>query len=309
MPTPECVSVVIPTKDGADTLGELLARLFEQKRRFDLDVVVIDSGSRDATLEIAARHPLRLERIAPREFDHGETRNRGIAMTRGDPIVLLTQDAIPADESLLENIARPFDDVCVAGVYGRQIPRPDCDVVRRRQLEGWLTGRLEPARVELGGTSLDALSPFERYERCVFDNVCSAVRRSVWERIPFRRAAFGEDVAWGRAVLEAGFAIAYEPSAAVVHSHRRPVREEYRRERLSHRVLYELFGLAAVPRRRDVARGVLWHLRNEVPYAWRHAPRGVERWRQLARMAGLALAVPLGQHLGVADARRARSDP
>lgn len=307
MPEPECISVVIPTKNGADTLGELLARLFEQKCAAELEVVVIDSGSRDGTREIAARYPLRVEQIAPGEFDHGGTRNRGIALTRGDPIVLLTQDAIPADPGLLDNIAKPFADERVAGVFGRQIPRADCDVVRRRQLEGWLTGRRDPARVELGGVALESLPPFERYERCAFDNVCSAVRRSVWERIPFPRASFGEDVAWGKAVLEAGWAIAYEPAAAVVHSHRRPVSEEYRRERSSHRVLYELFGLATVPRRRDVVRGVLWHLQNEVPYAWRHAPRGLERWRQVARMAGLAFAVPLGQHLGIADARRARS--
>jgi rhamnosyltransferase len=302
------VSVVIPTKNGADTLDAVLAGLFAQKRRFELEVVVIDSGSTDGTLAIAERHPVRLERIAPHEYNHGATRNLGIGRTTGDPVVLLVQDAIPADESLLENLVRPFEDPRVAGVYGRQIARADCDVVRRRQLEGWLTGRLSPARVTLDGVSLAELPPQERYERCVFDNVCSAVRRSVWERVPFPRIPFGEDVAWSRAVLEAGHAIAYEPTAAVIHSHRRPVAEEYRRERLSHRTLFEQFGIAVLPRRSDVWRGVLWHFRNEVPYAWRHAPRGAERWRQLARMVGLAFAVPLGQHHGVRAAQRAARD-
>lgn len=300
----ERVSVVIPTRNGADTIGEVLDAVFAQKHRFALDVVVVDSASTDATRALLARHPVRIETIQPADFDHGATRNLGISLSRGQVVVLLTQDAIPADGALIENLVRPFEEPDVAGVFARQIPRPDCDVVRRRQLESWLTGRRDPARVSLGGVELDSLPPFERYERCVFDNVCSALRRDVWEEIPFPRSAFGEDIAWGRAVLEAGWTLAYEPSAAVVHSHRRPIREEYRRERDAHRRLYELFGLAVVPRRRDVLRGIWWQLRNELPYVWRHVPSGAERWRQLARIAGLSVAAPIGQHQGYRDAVR-----
>ena len=177
MAAPSRVSVVIPTKDGADTIGEVLERLFRQKHAFEADVVIVDSGSRDRTLELVRRFPVRLEQIAPHDFDHGATRNFAIERTRGDVVVLLTQDAIPADETLLANLAAPFADARVAGVFGRQIARSDCDVVRRRQLEHWLTGRLTPARVQLDGVDLDSLSPLERYERCVFENVCSAVRR------------------------------------------------------------------------------------------------------------------------------------
>jgi len=306
---PSRISVVIPTKDGADTIGDVLERIFGQQHAFEVDVVVVDSGSRDRTLELVRRFPVRLEQIAPHEYNHGATRNFAIERTRGDLVMLLTQDALPADDRLLANLAVPFEDARVAGVFGRQIARSDCDVVRRRQLENWLTGRLAPARAQLDGVDLDSLPPLERYERCVFDNVCSAVRRSVWERIPFARIPFGEDVAWGRTVLEAGFAIAYEPSAAVIHSHRRPIAEEYRRERLSHRTLSERFGIAMVPRRRDVFRGVLWGVQTEVPYVWRNAPRGGERWRQLARILGLAFAIPLGQHHGFVDAQRARREP
>lgn len=304
----ERISVVIPTKDGADTVGELLARLFDQEQRFDLDVVVIDSGSRDGTLDVVKRFPVRLEQIAARDYNHGATRNLGIRASRGDLIVLLTQDAIPVDRHLLASLAEPFANPRVAGVYGRQIPRSDCDVVRRRELESWLTGRAEPALAELRDTDLEALPPLERYQRCVFDNVCSAVRRDVWERLPFPVVPFGEDIAWGRSVLRAGHAIAYEPRAAVIHSHRRPVAEEYRRTRLCHRALNDLFDLATVPRRRDVLHGALWGLRHEIPYAWRHAPRGRQRWLQTLRIAGMALANPLGQYHGQRDAKRMRGE-
>ena len=64
-----------------------------------------------------------------------------------------------------------------------------------------------------------------------------------------------------------------------------------------------------VPRRRDVFRGVLWGVQTEIPCVWRNAPRGSERWRQLARILALAVAVPLGQHHGLLDAQRARREP
>jgi rhamnosyltransferase len=297
---------VIPARDGAATLGEVLDALFAQRPPFAFEVVLVDSGSRDATLAIARRHPVRVHRIRPEEFDHGETRNLGVRLAKGDPVALLTQDATPAVPDFLEQLVRPFEDPRVAGVYGRQLPRPDCDVVTRRQLEGWLTGRSEPALAALDADSLEQLPPFARLELCTFDNVCSALRRSVWEKIPFPRASFGEDVAWGRAVILEGFALAYEPRAAVHHSHRRSVGYEWSRTRICHRRLFELFELETVPTLRAALRAGVANLRRDLPYVLRHAPAGGERARQLARIAALSVLSPLAQHLGARDARRAR---
>lgn len=301
-----CISVVVPVKDGADTLPLVADALSKQRGDFDLELRAVDSGSRDGSVALLRRAGFDVDEIAPREFDHGATRNRGIAATRGEVVVLLTQDAVPQGEDFLRAIAAPFADPEVAGVYGRQIPRADCDVVTRRQLEGWLTGRAAPARAKLDAPSLEALAPGERHALCVFDNVCSAVRRTAWERLPFPATPFGEDIAWGKAAIEAGHAIAYAPDAAVEHSHRRSVLYEYARTRICHRTLHELFGLATLPRRRDVARAVLANWRHDLPYVWRHAPGGLERARQLARIAALAVASPLAQHRGIRDARRAR---
>jgi rhamnosyltransferase len=295
---------VIPTRDGAETLEQLLESLFAQQTGFEFEVVVVDSGSIDGTLDLLSRHPLRLHRIPPEDFDHGETRNLGIRLASGDLVALLTQDALPATPDWLEQLVRPFEDPRVAGAYGRQLPRPDCDVVTRRRLENWLTGRSEPALAMLDGRSLEDLSPVERFRLCTFDNVCSALRRSVWEKIPFLRADFGEDIAWGRAIVQGGFALAYQPKAAVYHSHRRSVAYEYLRTRLCHRTLFELFGLAMVPKVRDVVRSARSNLRDDLPYVWRSGLAGSERWRQLARVAALSFASPLAQHLGARDARR-----
>ncbi len=304
MPELRKVSVVIPVRDGASTLPELLDRLLEQEAPFPFEIIAVESGSRDASLEILEQRAIRIIEIPASEFNHGASRNLGLALTMGEVVALLTQDAVPVGRAFLASLVAPFADPAVAGVYGRQIPRPDCDVVTRRQLEGWLTGRTEPEVVRIDGQPFESFPPEVRHRLSTFDNVCSAVRRSVWEEIPFPSVPFGEDLAWAKAALCAGHAIAYEPRAAVVHSHRRSVVHEYRRTRICHQKLHELFGLATLPQRRYVARAAVANLRQDIPYVLEHAHPARERVLQLLRVAGLSLLSPLAQYHGIRDARR-----
>jgi rhamnosyltransferase len=307
MPELRTVSVVIPVLDGADTLPQLLARLLEQQTPFRTEIIAVESGSRDDSLRILEEHRIRIIEIPTSEFDHGSSRNLGVQLGAGEVAVLLTQDAIPVGRDFLAALVAPFADPAVAGVYGRQIPRPDCDVVTKRQLEGWLTGRSEPEVVRLNGEPFGSFPPEVQHRLSTFDNVCSAVRRSVWEQIPFPPAPFGEDLAWAKAALCSGHAIAYEPAAAVIHSHRRSVVHEYRRTRICHQVLNELFGLATLPRRRYVARAAVANLRHDIPYVLEHAEPARERALQLLRVAGLSVLSPLAQYHGIRDAQRRRA--
>ena len=203
------VSVVIPVKNGADTLDPLLRQLHRQDLDAELDVVLVDSGSRDESLSIASRYPVRLLQVNPSQFNHGETRNLGIREAKGEWVALLTQDAVPTGPHFLTALFQPFRDERVGGVYGRQIARADADVVTRRGLERWLTGRSAPAISRLEQhIALDTLPPMQRYELCLFDNVCSAVKRRVWEDIAFAKTEFGEDIRWGREIIRRGWSIA-----------------------------------------------------------------------------------------------------
>jgi len=296
------VSVVIPTKNGAEFLPAVLHALVVQRTKSEVEIIAVDSGSNDGTLDLLKRYPVKLHQIQAAAFNHGGTRNLGIQRARGDPVILLTQDAEPIGEDFVDHIVRPFANERIGGVYGRQIPRPSCDVVRRRELEGWLTGRPESAVSVLDGVRLADLPPFEQYKMCNFDNVCSAVRRKVWEQVPFPHSDFAEDLAWGKSVIEAGWAIAYEPKAAVVHSHRRSIFHEYARTRICHRELYKLFSLSTLPSGRDVWRASFRCLGNDLPYVWRHAQPITERFRQLFRIAGLSILSPYAQHCGYLDA-------
>jgi rhamnosyltransferase len=144
------------------------------------------------------------------------------------------------------------------------------------------------------------LSPLERVERCTFDNVCSCIRRAVWERHPFRETTIGEDVEWAREVLVAGHSLAYVPDAVVIHSHDRSARYEFLRTYALHRRLYELFGLRTIPTLPSLARAVASSLRT-------HRSVELEERRAMlpsSRAIALAVVWPLGQYLGAVAARR-----
>lgn len=238
------VSIVIPTRNAGPEFLELLERLLAQRSSFSLEIIVIDSGSTDGTVERCARFPVTVLTIPPEEFDHGETRDRAIRYARGSFIALLVQDALPANEWWLERLLEPMlQDATIAGAYSRQIPRPGSDAFVRRHVSDHVASRLEPRRQRLDDPrALPAMPLEEKIALFSFDNVSSAIRRSVWERFPFGRAAFGEDIRWAKRVMEAGYAIYYQPDSVVIHSHDRSAWYDFQRFVASYRLYQELFG-------------------------------------------------------------------
>jgi rhamnosyltransferase len=243
------VSVVIPTFEAGPGFDELLKRLFSQRTDFGYEVLVIDSGSRDGTVELAERYGASVHRINPGEFDHGATRNLGASLSSGRYVAFLVQDALPKDDAWLAAMVDDLDaDETVAGVYGRQIPRPESGPLTRALMRGWPTSSRQRREQSAGDpASYGALSPATRRSLATFDNVSSCVRRSVWECYPFEQTRFGEDLRWGKAVVEAGHTLVYEPRSAVLHSHERGALYDLRRHYADGLVLGELFGLSPTP--------------------------------------------------------------
>ncbi len=301
------VSIVIPTLNGGELLGEVLEAIEAQEyERGEVEIVAIDSGSTDGTRERLEARDVQLTTIARDEFDHGATRDLGISKTSGEIVVLLVQDAIPANPRWLEGLVREFDDPAVAATCCRQLPREDAFAYDALELGRSFVGRTEPrcGRLE-PGEELESLTAWERMERCTLDNVCSALRRSVWEELPFGRCAFGEDSRWAHRAILSGHAITYTAAAQVVHSHRRSILYEYRRTYLSHYLLYELFGLRTVPDHRTAWRSLFsageWVrtcLRREV--GW---PR---RIREALRAPVERYVTALAQYRGARDAALGR---
>jgi rhamnosyltransferase len=260
------ISVVIPTKNGAATLREVLASLTVQEVA-PSEVIIVDSGSRDATVDIARADsgamPVRIESIPPASFNHGETRNLGASYASGDLLVFLTQDATPGDPGWLRALTAPFADPQVAGVYGAHRPRPSCHPMEARQI-------LEFELIAGAARRVNTAAAPDFHENpwpyIYFSNSNSCLRRSVWERIRFRRLSFAEDQDWARRALLAGHATVFAPDAVVVHSHSYGARECFRRCYDHAKGMQELFGRPELPRLRSVLPRVTRDVRAD--YRW-----------------------------------------
>ncbi|BAZ09909.1 glycosyl transferase family protein [Calothrix sp. NIES-4071] len=210
------VSVIIPTKNGEEFLDEVLQATLSQQTDFDYEVIVIDSGSKDNSLEIIKKYDVKLIEIHPSEFNHGATRNFGIANSQGDFIAFLTQDATPANNQWLQNIVAPMRErEEIAGVFGQHLPRKDCDPIvalnLKRHFDSFSLHRTCWQKDE-GYQEKQGVYIF-------FSNNNSCIRRSVWEKIPFQRVEMSEDQWWAKDIIENGYVKCYEPDALVYHSH------------------------------------------------------------------------------------------
>lgn len=248
MSQPPFCSLVIPTKDAGALFQRVLGGLQAQTFWKDVEFIVVDSGSRDDTVALARAAGARVFTIPPHEFNHGATRDFAIAQASSPYVVLSVQDATPDHPQVLEKLVAALKEDGVAGVYARQIPYPDADVITARNLNLHVTGRMSRDVHHLpDAAAFESLTPMEKYIFCNFDNVCAAIRKDVWELEKFGRINFGEDIDWAERVLKRGYKTVYEPAAAVVHSHDRPVEYEYKRTYVCHRKLISQFGLRAVP--------------------------------------------------------------
>jgi rhamnosyltransferase len=238
------VSVIIPTLNAGPGFLELLEAIHAQQVPGGVQTVVIDSGSRDGTLDLAHQSGARVLSIPRRRFNHGLTRNWAIQESRGGFVALTVQDALPADEHWLSNLLDPLlQDSVVGASYGLQEAPASAGFLARVTSALWRNQNTYPLVKSVATpTTFDRMRPVERLELIRFDNVTSCVRRGVWEKLPFPERDYGEDMAWAKEALLAGFRIAYVPTARVWHCHERGWIHQLRRAYLDGYARVELVG-------------------------------------------------------------------
>lgn len=286
MSTPR-VSVCLPTWNGAQHLARLLPALARQVLEGGFEISAIDSGSSDGTRELLEAAGARVEVIPQASFRHGPARNRCAAAARGEFLVFLSQDALPADEHFLARLVAAFEDPSVAGAQARILPSPGDDPLTARTALDLPEASDRP--LTLGADSPGAGRP-------PFNDVASALRASVWRELPFPDVAFGEDLAWAEAALAAGHRLAFVPGAVCHHAHAYGPREAFRRNRVDAAFHREQRGERLRPGLVSVLRGIAHELRADWRHLARHPSPG--RLRHLARSPILRTAQILGQYWG-----------
>jgi rhamnosyltransferase len=207
------ISVLIPVKNGGEDLRRCLERVRAQRVDAETELIVVDSGSTDGSVELARSFGAIVFEIPPDRFDHGATRNYAAARARGDRLVFTSQDAYAEHDDWLARLVSHLDQERVAGVYGRQLAHHHASPPEEYFLD-FLYG--PQSRVQAIGVNGDGIS----MTTTLFSNANAAIRREVWERFPFAEdLIMSEDQEWSRRVLLDGYRLVYDAQAAVRHSH------------------------------------------------------------------------------------------
>jgi GT2 family glycosyltransferase len=272
------VTVAIPVRNGSPLLERTLLVLARQTIEHEL--LVCDSHSSDGSAGLARSYGARVIEIAPENFTHGGTRNLLMSEATGAHVAFLTQDAEPADERWLERLLGGFQLAGDVGiVYGPYLPRPDAQPAVRLELGRWFAS-LAPD----GTPRVDRLNDDERSSgrgrpglpaitligaRGFYTDANACLARAAWERVPFREAPYAEDRVLAIDMLRAGYAKAYVPDAAVLHSHAYTPSQELRRCFDEWRGLREVYGWCEPVSPVHLAR----RLRGELGFARRELDR------------------------------------
>jgi rhamnosyltransferase len=292
-------SIVIPTRNGMPLVKQCLAQVLCQETAWPFEVVVIDSASTDGTWEFLETLPIKRLRIRPQEFNHGATRNLGAEKALGEVLVFLVQDAVPADRHWLANLVAACDQPNVAGAYSSQLPRPDSTPITRYLALGTTPTGDRPERKALPpGQHLADLPPPRQFQLALFQNASSCIRRSVWLEHQFPVVPYGEDMEWGKQIIDAGYVITYEPAAAVYHSHDRSAYYALKRSYADHYQAADLFGWVMLPSWLGAFRAMILQTARAMPHVLGYSPTVRDKIRFGTLTPLFVSCVVLGQFLG-----------
>lgn len=217
------IDVIIPVYKPDGNLAELLKRL-EQQSCPPGKIIVMNTEEKYWDPGLEERFPrLMVTHLPKREFDHGGTRDRAARLSEADILVFMTQDALPADSLLLERLAEALEQEKVAAAYARQLPREDCRIIERYTRA---FNYPEQSRVK----RLADL-PELGIKTYFCSNVCAAYDGEVFRKRGgfVQRTIFNEDMIYAAGLVKAGYGIAYQARARVIHSHNYTGRQQLKR--------------------------------------------------------------------------------
>jgi glycosyltransferase involved in cell wall biosynthesis len=223
-----CCSIVIRAFNEEKHIGRLFSGISQQNLR-DIEVILIDSGSTDATIAIVSsadwHFPVRIVHIEPEQFSFGRSLNLGIARTQCELVVIASAHVYPVYPDWLESLIAPFEDPQVALSYGKQRGNSKTHFSEHQVLARWYPDNSQSRQT----------NPF-----C--NNANAAIRRRLWEEHQYDETLSGlEDLEWANWAMKQGYSIAYSAEAEIVHVHEDSpggIYNRYRREAMAFKRIY-----------------------------------------------------------------------
>ncbi len=245
---PSFCSLVIRAYNEEGHIGRLLEGVLQQTLK-DVEIILVDSGSTDATVAIANRYPVHVLHVQPNEFTFGRSLNLGISHANAKYVVIASAHIYPVYPDWLERLLAPLNDPTVAITYGKQRGNSTTKFSEHQIFARWFPEQ-----------------SFTRQDHPFCNNANAAIRRSLWEQHPYDETLSGlEDLAWGRWAMNQGHAITYVAEAEVIHVHeetRRGIYNRYKREAMAFKQLFPEESFRLVDFFRLVTTNIasdLWH--------------------------------------------------
>lgn len=222
------VDLVIPVYKPKDEFAQLLYKI--KKQTVPVHKIILMNTEKEYWDEFIGKHSeietydnLEIHHISREEFDHGNTRNKGISYSDAEYILLMTQDALPENEFLVEKLLQSFENEGVALAYARQLPREEC-----REAEKFTRSfNYPPESVMKSEKDIEKLG----IKAFFCSDVCAMYKREIFEKLGgfIKKAIFNEDSIFAGGAIKKGYIIAYNAEARVIHSHNYGNMEQFRR--------------------------------------------------------------------------------
>jgi glycosyltransferase involved in cell wall biosynthesis len=233
-------AIVVPTYNAGAILKQVLDAIEGQQAPWPFQCIFIDSGSSDQTWEelndFALRHEhVSLHQIENDNFQHGHTRNQGVAWSDAEFVAFITQDAIPANHDWLYNLVTALEhNPKAAGAFGRHIAHDRADRFERDELIDHFRGFDQfPVALSLASNQALVKSNDQGWRKVLhfYSDNNSCLRKAAWTDTPLPCVPYGEDQLWAEMIIRRGYEKLYVKDAVVKHSHRYTTHETYERSK------------------------------------------------------------------------------
>ncbi|CAM3609593.1 MULTISPECIES: glycosyltransferase [Paenibacillus] len=239
------VSVVIPTKNAGDDLEPLLIMLLNQKGLDSIEIIMVDSGSTDGSIELANEFGVKVVEILPEEFSHSYARNLGAEHANGDYILFTTQDALPPNDTWIYEMLSVLKNNDVVAVSCAETPREDADLFYR--VICWNHYRfLEVDHQDRIMKMPDSADHISLRKNGQLSDIANLISKDVFNQYKYR-FNYAEDLDLGIRLIKDGHQIAFLGTTRVIHSHLRNAYYFLKRGYVDNLFLSQLFSDFLIP--------------------------------------------------------------